>query len=212
MRALKARLWATAAAGLLGTLCLLPVSTASASVIPHGGPPGFDQKAFVCANGGAGLCLQANGKDESLVANDNKITSGSNETQQWEWFQTGVTSAKGPFANTTLDKKVAPGRPVGQWEEAKTDSGAALCMAQQNLLIKIVPCAATHVVFTPGTQWVLSGSGRIINVLGSNDTAGNIGPAKDVLEFLNSSGRNGGNPADSTANACPGTCWGPNAG
>ena len=208
MRALKARLWATAAAGLLGTLCLLPVSTASASVIPHGDPPGPFVNTFVCANGGAGLCLENDGEIGSLVANDNKITGHhSNVSQQWEWNQFGVTSTKGPFANTTLDKKVAPGRAVGQWVVAfplAVGIPPSLCMGQQNLLVTVVPCDTSSGKVTPGTEWVLSGSGRIINVLETNDTK--------VLEFLNSSGTNGGDPAVNTANKCPATCWGPHAG
>jgi hypothetical protein len=131
------------------------------------------------------------------VANDNKATTGVAQIEQlWEFKQLGVTSSAAPFGTTALDNRVAAGRAYSHWQ---AQFGAnTLCMAYQGGHLIMSTCTAS------GTEWVLSGSGRIISVLSSN--------TQGTLEFLRSSGVNSGHPSFTTATDCPASCWGPNAG
>jgi hypothetical protein len=152
---------------------------------------------YLCANGGAGLCLQENGNNGSLVANDNKIAGGPPK-QQWAFLSVGVTSANGPFSVSGLNGQVAAGRAVGRWEGLANNTGSPLCLAERNDEVVMALCSSV------GTEWVLSGSGRMINVESSNND--------DVLSFLNSTGVNSETPVLESAHPCPGGCWGPAAG
>jgi hypothetical protein len=197
-------LWRVAVVGVAAPLLLVAAyllsgGAAVASATPAGAPAGPD---FLCANGGAGLCLETSGVQGTLVANDNKIQPPlPTDPETWGFNQLGVTSATGPFDQSNLNKQVAAGRRYGQWQNINTDA----CMAfSGGRIIADVGCFEGGQP-RPGTEWVLSGSGRIINVLDSNDQI-------NVLEFLNSSGVNGGHPSLSNSNTCPRACWGPNAG
>jgi hypothetical protein len=209
MRSRRTATWALAATGLLAAISLLPAGSAMASsAVPQAAPAG-GQVYYVCANGGAGLCLQNNGSNGSLIANDNKIPGSSNHiSQQWKFRELGVTSSTAPlapFGKHDLDGQVASGRLYGQWESAHASFDS--CLASENGSIELVNCI-TGSSATPGTEWVLSGSGRLINVMDSD--------RDNKLDFLNSDGSNGGVPFTAfgigTSNNCPAACWGPNAG
>ena len=196
----KARRWA-ALGGALAALFLAQASSAMASVAtpsittPQGmQPPPEGDTTYVCANGGQGLCLIT--FDNEVVQND---TFGSGP-QQWSFtVGGGVTHGKGagPFSNSNLDQMVTIGRTWGYWT---MDTGGLdpLCLDYQAGQIELTGCN------TSGTEWVLSGSGRMINVLHSDQ--------EGDLQFLNSSMVNGGTPSLHTGNDCPAACWGPQAG
>jgi hypothetical protein len=187
---------------------MLPASAAMAtsaagatSAIPAAAPAGGYN--WICANGGAGLCLQQNGLYGSLVANDNKITGSTNYKQLWAWQAAGVSSATAPFADVSLDKEIAPGRQFGFWF-ADESGPPTLCMGYSSGRVVLESCPGPN---DPpnGTLWMLSGSGRMISVGASNDAG--------ALVYLNSSGKNSGNPTllsilnSGAPNNCPASCW-----
>ena len=153
--------------------------------IPGAPPPPNGELAHVCANGGAGLCLQgvvAVTMGDALessepVHNDNMIPSGASGADAQEWSFT-------PFGEVTHG--TGRGRSAIRSSTRRSQS-AAFTASGRSLILK-----------------VLSGSGRLINVLHSDEEAD--------LQFLNSSGVNGGDPGVHTGNACPAACWGPDAG
>lgn len=177
--------------GFLTAVLLTLASSALAGSAAAAAPTGT---GYLCANGGAGLCLQENGINGSLVANDNKI-AGSPAKQQWTFHQVGVTSASVPFVTSGLNGQVAPGRAFGRWQGL---NGSNLCLAERSDEVVMALCSSV------GTEWVLSGSGRLISVESSNND--------NVLSFLNSTGINSETPVLESAHPCPGGCWGPNAG
>lgn len=200
----------SAVMGVLAALFLAPAGSAMASVtIPDAPPPENGTFVPVCANGGAGLCLQDNLLSGSLIANENMISSGASnsDTQAWSFEEIGQVShgrGAGPFSNSALDDKVTSGRVYGQWEAFFTFGQDPKCLAYENgEIILTKNCGPANDPGT-GTLWVLSGSGRLINVLHSDE--------EGDLQFLNSSGVNSGNPSLHTGNACPAACWGPDAG
>jgi hypothetical protein len=179
---------------LAGVLAAVALASSVLAGTAAAAPSGTN---YLCANGGAGLCLQENGINGSLVANDNKI-AGLPSKQQWVFERIGVTSAGGPFSVSGLNSQVAAGRAVGFWEAGLTHETGPLCLAERNDEVVMAFCNSV------GTDWVLSGSGRMINVESSNND--------DVLSFLNSTGVNSETPVLEAAHPCPGGCWGPNAG
>jgi hypothetical protein len=198
---------ALAAAGMLTAPFLLPAGSAAAATIAPQGQPSPNVTYYVCANGGEGLCLQNNGEVGSAVANDNKINPPSSNTHQlWTFVKVGDTSASAPFTHPDLDKFVTAGRSYGRW---KTNTG--LCLAElggAGVPIGLADCSAA------GTEWVLSGSGRMINVQVSDSAyiTGEPTPL-DNLWFLNSNQVNGQDPfLHPNEDGCPQACWGPNAG
>jgi len=202
-RRAKARL--AAVTGLLTAVLLALASSAlvgSAAAAPATAPT--HKFGYLCSNGGAGLCLQENGNVGSLVANDNKI-AGSPKKQQWKFLPVGVTTTISPLAiddvNGTLvnlNDPVTPGRAYGRWQGLLSNSGSAICLAEQGLEVVMASCSGV------GTEWILSGSGSLISVQATDTII--------KLEFLNSSGQNGGNPVVHQPHACPAGCWGPAAG
>jgi hypothetical protein len=183
-------------AGLLVSLFLLPAGPAAAGTAP---PSGFE---FVCANGGNGLCLTVTGMLPNRIANETKEPTTNAAIQLWKFVKEGVTSSTGPFQKGSgLNTQVAAGRLNGEWQ----DDGSGECLAFLNSNVTLNTCNQV------GTEWVLSGSGRMISVLASNDGFENGGAP--ILEFLNSSGVNNTQPdVIAQGNSCPRSCWGPAAG
>ena len=224
MFSLRAKARAIAVAGLAVVSVLLPAGSAMAAstgtavhIVPNAAPLVFPEPEFVCANGGAGLCLQQNTHAGSLVANDVMLVGSTSEAhQQWAWASQGATVAHKlpPFTNSSLLNAVAGGRQFGQWMTEDSANGSvptAICMAYlSDGDIGMVNCSNSAGGINTGTLWVLTGSGRMVNVLESSNTG--------FLQFLNSSGKDGGNPflmgtdGALVPNACPAACWGPFAG
>jgi hypothetical protein len=149
---------------------------------------------YICADGGAGLCLQDNGNLNTLVANDNKV-GGAPAKQLWQLNEIGTTTNTWPFAlGSGLNTQVANGRKVYQVDDWWTPQ---LCMwpTAGDGTALITTCNMNNTA----DRWVASGSGALINVDVSN-TSGN-------LAFLKSSGANGGNPQYTSTHTCPGACW-----
>jgi hypothetical protein len=188
------------AAAVLAAVFLLPAGPAAAGTAP---PNSFE---VVCANGGQGLCLTQGGQVGTLVINSTAEPSDNNLDQRWKFFKDGVTSSTGPFLKGSgLNTQVAAGRLYGEWEASGDNAPASQCLAFLSGKVTLNDCGAV------GTEWVLSGSGRMISVLASNDGFDNGGIP--VLEFLNSSGTNGQAPSVIVkGNTCPRSCWGPAAG
>jgi hypothetical protein len=187
---------------VISTSCLLPAGSAMASsALPAGAPT--NEMGFLCANGGNGLCLQQNGELDSLVANDNKIADMPFK-QQWEFIQFSTTDSSYPFGTPALNGDVTAGRRVGIWEANGSAPGTMLCLAWATGDFWLHDCIGQDGRPSTGTLFVLSGSGRMISVLDSNDNK--------ALAFINSDQLNGSNPIGSSNDNCPASCWGPNAG
>jgi hypothetical protein len=157
------------------------------------------QNLHICANGGAGLCLQNNGLNGSAVAND---VNNSGTTQQYiaqhvTFTLHGAPPPAGvgtPFDNVFLNDSVASGRDV--WQFTSVKSGNTLCLDVNGGNVDLNACSGSQ------SYWVATGSGRLASVGYSNAT--------DALVFVTSNGTDGGHPMFDTVtnNNCPGACWG----
>lgn len=169
----------------------LAVPAASASTATRAAP---DANVTICANGGAGLCLQNNGSLGSLVANDK---SNGGTTQEYTIGDLGVTAhgAPGsggyPFSTAALNDSVTAGREV--LEIGSVEAGEAYCIDVNEGTIDVNDCYGSQ------SEWVATGSGRLVSVGASDQNT--------ILAFASSDGVNGGNPVTSTDNACPEACW-----
>jgi hypothetical protein len=193
------------------TAATAPGPTAGLSSGPAGAPSmtvsprtagGISGPFYICANEGNGLCLQDNGEDGSLIANDNIINSGSGVTKQGWWVDdfNSTTTNTFPFkVGSGLNTQVANGREVLLLEAEISASGAGECFDWTDNPV-LEDCVTNG--SNPYQILVASGSGRLIDV-GASDAAGK-------LVFLKSSGVNSGNPTlvASSGNVCPGACWG----
>ncbi len=189
------KMWGATAAAIGAALVLMSPATAAASapqVTPAVTPAG---PTVLCDNNGTGFCLEEEnlGQAGGLIHDVTHQPMDLNE--KWTFNKVGVTSKSAPFTTPTLDQMITPGRAYGRW----TNDNDELCLAYLNGHVVANVCSAT------GTLWVLSGSGRMITVLHSDQVGS--------LVFANSSGVNGGHPSlVANGNTCPKSCWGPMAG
>jgi hypothetical protein len=156
-----------------------------------------DPTQAICANNGAGLCLQNNGSLGSLIAND---TANGTTTQQYEKIYVdgtshGAPSSGGfPFNSAALNNAVAPGRPVYEFISVK--SGYAYCADVNRNEADVNSCTGSQ------SYWVATGSGRLVSVGLSN--------VDGLLVFLKTDGFSSGDPefVGNPYQTCPGACWG----
>jgi hypothetical protein len=185
----------------VASVLLLAVPATQASVTRPTAPASVLGPFYICANGGSGLCLQTNGLNNSLVANDNNIQPPAVK-QSWGLIQDGVTTATGPFNKSNLNSHGQPGQvAAGRKIYTLEDQYASILCAWQDtansILVEMEGCQTTQ----GGDSYVASGSGRFINILASDSA--------DQYVYLNSSGSNGGNPQLLIGvNSCPAACWG----
>jgi hypothetical protein len=178
------------------SVALLAVPAANAAAARPAATAAMGVSA-ICSNGGATptLCLQNNGTNGSLIAND-----GFNNTFHQFYFiiPEGVTSSSFPFDNKDLNGPVDNGRIVFELKDETSANFATnnLCVNVNNLVMKLGPCSGSQ------SLWVASGSERLLSVGGSNQDNGYV--------FAKADGGNGGNPVqvDGNHNACPNACWG----
>jgi hypothetical protein len=138
----------------------------------------------ICANSGAGLCLQDNSQPGSLIAND--TGNGRAQNQLWGFTLEGATSHSSstsigfPFDNATLNNQVAAGRKI--W--GMQSDPAVICVDVNDGIMRLNNGDG----FCVGSQaaLVMSGSGWMTSVGASNS----------------------GNPQMTPNNACPTACWG----
>lgn len=183
---------------VLVLLAVPAVSAGAATAVPQ--ISGAVSYVGVCANGGAGLCLQDNGEEDSLVANDNKVTTQPAATVKQGWDIIVVTQTNGksvPFTDPTLDEAVKPGRNVVEFKAYPVGQGSDECAAAPDgvLAVSLQECGSY------GTEWVETGSGRLANVAASDSNS--------TFVWLDSSGFSGaGVELDiNSTHPCPAFCW-----
>ncbi|HEX5405129.1 MAG TPA: hypothetical protein VFX16_22845 [Pseudonocardiaceae bacterium] len=178
----------TAVAAALMLMSSAMATASTSNVAPEVTPVGTTP---VCDNNGQGTCLTGEGLGQQIV---NEVPQFGAD-QIWHFKKLGSTTKKAPFTDLALDDKVAVGRAYGQWLDQSNE-----CLAYQGGHVILNNCTAS------GTEWVLSGSGRLITVLHSDQAK--------TLVFLNSNGVSGGHPTLPIPgnNTCPLSCWGPMAG
>jgi hypothetical protein len=153
---------------------------------------------YICANGGAGLCLQNSGVTNSFVAND-VMAAGGPTKQEWKLVEVGFADhSTYPFATKALNQQVAAGRTV--YTIHNTYSNVECLNASTSFETIMEPCTGPNPV--TGQLFVATGSGRLVNVAFSN--------AQGALMFYFSSGTDGGRPGFTSVGThpCPAFCWG----